>query len=149
MEATVNGKQLLLYSILATTSASAFAESTVGAGPGPSANPPVSKPENITVTPGPQSGGKTTASQTPGTSGPVPTGKKHCMHGRPGHTASGHGKGGMHGHGKKGDAKQGKGMHGGGKHRAFHDEVLSRLDRIEKRQVIIEAMLRELLLGTR
>ena len=53
-----------------------------------------------------------------------------------------HGGGGMHG--KHGGGKHGK--HGGKMH-DFHQQALQRLDRIEKRQILIEAMLRELLLG--
>lgn len=52
-----------------------------------------------------------------------------------------HGMGG-HGmkHGGKGEDKGHDAKHG------HHQEVLKRLDRIEKRQVLIEAMLRELML---
>lgn len=71
------------------------------------------------------------------------------------------GMGGMMGHqgkmrraaraggGMKCGGKQG-GMEGGrghGRHGDFHEEVRARLDRIEKRQILIETMLRELLLG--
>ena len=59
---------------------------------------------------------------------------------------AGGGMGGMKGH--HGRMRHGgKGGHrGGGKHGGFHDEVRARLDRIEKRQVLIETMLRQLLL---
>lgn len=69
-----------------------------------------------------------------------------------GHGAMMHGAHGMgkeHGakHGGKGHGKgHGKGMHGG-EEEMHHRDVLARLKRIEKRQIIIEAMLRELLLS--
>ena len=54
---------------------------------------------------------------------------------------------GMGGHGMKHGGKgAGKGKHM--KH-GHHQEVLKRLERIEKRQIIIETMLRELLLDER
>jgi len=46
------------------------------------------------------------------------------------------------GHGGKGGGMMGKGMMHG-----HHQDVLDRLDRIEKRQILMETMLRELLLG--
>jgi len=50
------------------------------------------------------------------------------------------GKGMMHG--GKGGGMMGKGMMHG-----HHQDVLDRLDRIEKRQILMETMLREILLG--
>lgn len=65
--------------------------------------------------------------------------KKTCRH--KGTMKGHHGMGG-HGmkHGGKGEGKGHKAKHG------HHQEVLKRLDRIEKRQALIETMLRELLL---
>ena len=64
------------------------------------------------------------------------------MPGGPGMMGSrGMGGPGMMGHCKHGDGRMGGDM------AERHQEVLDRLDRIEKRQAIIEAMLRELLLG--
>lgn len=79
-------------------------------------------------------------------------GGMHGMHGHKGSGKGGHHRmhggqaGGVHGRGMKHD---GGGMHGkhGGKRHDFHQQVLDRLDRIEKRQILIETMLRELLLG--
>ncbi len=82
---------------------------------------------------------------------------KHGCRGMQGKHGGGmHGKHGGGKHGKHGGCKHGKqgcsGMHGkhgkhGGKMHDFHQQALQRLDRIEKRQILIEAMLRELLLG--
>ena len=90
----------------------------------------------------------TTAGSMPGRCGRQGMHGKHGgggMHGKPGGGGmhGKHGGGGMHGkHG-------GGGMHGkhDGKMHDFYQQVLQRLDRIEKRQTLIEAMLRELLLG--
>ena len=84
------------------------------------------------------SGGETTGAET--TQGGQGGGMmgKGMMHG--GHGGGGMGKGSMHeGHG--GGKKGKRMMHG------HHQEVLDRLDRIEKRQILMETMLREILLG--
>lgn len=63
------------------------------------------------------------------------------MGGRGGHGGGGHGGGG---HGGMG------GGHGGGGMKAMmakHEELMAQLERIERRQILMETMLRELLLG--
>jgi hypothetical protein len=67
-------------------------------------------------------------------------------HGKGPHGMGGHGMGG---HGMKhGSKESGRGKGHEMKH-GHHQDVLNRLDRIEKRQILIETMLRELLLNER
>ena len=70
-------------------------------------------------------------------------------HGAKGSGGKGHGmKHGKHG-GSKGHGMKhgGHGGRGHGMKHGHHQDVLKRLDRIEKRQILIETMLRELLLS--
>jgi len=53
----------------------------------------------------------------------------------------------MHGGDEQEGMMGGGMMHGGRGMMGRHEDVLDRLERIERRQIIIETMLRELLLG--
>lgn len=85
------------------------------------------------------------------TTGPAPAGTMGGGMARPGAMGGGsrmgrmmHGGSGMRG-GGHGMMQGGGGMKGG--MRGRHEDVVARLERIERRQIIIETMLRELLLG--